>query len=121
MTLSDILVGSWEVFHYTWRALQMGCRGNRFLQMELELWFYDTLFAFGDANAASNFLHESHFRSDSMDTPSTNLQPHENSFGELSKYSGTPIWSPKNVQIIAPLYTLPRILFPKVHFPFDET
>ena len=35
--------------------------------------------------ASSNFWYKLRYRSDNMDTSSTNLQPHENLFGELAK------------------------------------
>ena len=46
----------------------------------------------GDAKPSSNFEYNIGYLSDSMDTPSTNLQPHEISFGELTKCSETPTW-----------------------------
>ena len=42
-------------------------------------------FCIGSAKPSSNYHHILGCRSDSMDAPSTNLQPHENSVGELTK------------------------------------
>ena len=101
--LNARLLDTWEVFHYIWRAPQMSFRKILFsLVKATSLMLWQTLcqkyrwrLHVDDGDTSSNFRHKLHCRTviintPSPGTPSTNLQPHENLFGELAKCSGTP-------------------------------
>ena len=73
---------------------------------------------FSDAKPSSNFLHKLGYRSDIMDTSSTNLQPHNNAFGELTKCSEAPtrstncrsvLYLPSTMYIAINIYAIDRM------------
>ena len=58
------------------------------------------------ARPSFNFLHKLGCRSESMDTPSTNLQPHQNSFGELNSV----VIHPPGQHKLSPYYQIQYIM-----------